>query len=249
MTDYVTIVGTRDLSYYGFMLLRLVGEISALRGLRGRSGLAPGADTAGYDGARRASNFAEVGFDNYLPDATMFFKSSYGWRKPDPEKNIYDATTFTDTYEKAREIALAARGGPYGLTEAGLKLHTRNAYQVLGHSLDLPSKQLFCWAEPVGVTTKVKGGTNTAVALALSHQIPVANLWYVSAQERFLKIARAHYNLLSTDGRADLENCERLYNDFHGTAEQRVSDQAADSRVGEEPLPEAPGAFEEGYPL
>ena len=58
---------------------------------------------------------------------------------------------------------------------------TRNVYQVLGLDLKTPSKALFCYAQPTknkqGIVIGVKGGTNTAIQLAMKHNIPIYNFY------------------------------------------------------------------------
>lgn len=212
---YVTLVGTRDTGYYAFMLMRLAGELYCTQGWRGRSGHAPGCDLAAYDGARRSPRFEEVGFDNYLPDATLFYKTECRWVRPDHDKNIFDATTFTDTYEQAQQLAFKARGSFHGLYASGIKLHTRNAYQVLGHGLDKPSDLLVCWATPVGSKGKVSGGTNTAVQIALSEKIRVINLYYLQNQAKLLNKAWEIFEKLSSAGKNDLLKCIAFFKEYH----------------------------------
>lgn len=60
------------------------------------------------------------------------------------------------------------------------RLHGRNAFQVLGRSLDAPSGFLVCWT-PDGCTGSADrsvrtGGTGTAIAIAESVGVPVFNL-------------------------------------------------------------------------
>lgn len=66
----------------------------------------------------------------------------------------------------------------WGYLKQGVKkLHTRNVFQVLGLSLDTPSKFVICWAPTTGSSGEVKGGTATAVKIALNNNIPVYNLY------------------------------------------------------------------------
>ncbi|HET8687460.1 MAG TPA: hypothetical protein VFM18_12470, partial [Methanosarcina sp.] len=61
-------------------------------------------------------------------------------------------------------------------------LHTRNMYQVLGKSLNEPSRFLVCYAEPT--LHGVKGGTNSAVVLAKRYNVKVYNLWLEADLQR-----------------------------------------------------------------
>lgn len=63
-------------------------------------------------------------------------------------------------------------------------LHTRNVFQLLGQDLKSPSKFVICYAQPIGNDGHVKGGTATAVKLALTHKIPVFNLYLNEHKQR-----------------------------------------------------------------
>lgn len=175
--NFYTGVGSRETPDDVLRLMRRLGKVQCDLGYRGRSGAAPGADTAFWIGAQLSNRYSEIGFDNFLPNSWMFNRQEFGFIAPDASKRIFDATSFVDTYEQAQEIAYKARGSFEGLKEGGIQLHTRNVYQVLGPTLDQPSRGLTCWAQPVGRQGKVRGGTNTAVQIALSRDIEVINLY------------------------------------------------------------------------
>lgn len=65
------------------------------------------------------------------------------------------------------------------LNNVGKALHARNCHQVLGISLNEPSKFLLCWT-PQG---QIKGGTATAIKLALNNNIPILNFGKWSSVE------------------------------------------------------------------
>ena len=61
----------------------------------------------------------------------------------------------------------------YGrLSQAALKLMSRNSYQVLGHDLATPVDFVACWTE----SGKDEGGTAQACRIARDRNIPVYNL-------------------------------------------------------------------------
>lgn len=60
------------------------------------------------------------------------------------------------------------------------RLHGRNSFQVLGNTLDVPSKFLICWTSD-GCKRHVDrtintGGTGTAISIADAYNVPVYNL-------------------------------------------------------------------------
>ncbi|QDJ96451.1 hypothetical protein Xoosp13_265 [Xanthomonas phage Xoo-sp13] len=75
----------------------------------------------------------------------------------------------------------------------GQRLHGRNVYQILGKTLDTPSKFVICWT-PGGLLT---GGTATAIKLAKKYNVPCLNLGsvttgrYMDAFENFYLLAGA----------------------------------------------------------
>lgn len=95
----------------------------------------------------------------------------------DPANGFYDATQF-ENYRIATIMAELARGSFHGLYDKGIKLHCRNPYQVLGDDLCSNVDFVLTWAIPTGKQGRVKGGTGTAVRIAVEHGIPVYNLYY-----------------------------------------------------------------------
>lgn len=215
-TLYFTGVGSRETPVFVLLLIELVGELYCALGYTGRSGFALGADRGFYVGAQRCLRFEEVGFDNYLPNDWFFNKAEFGFIKPDPARRIYDARRFTETYDEAMQMALEARGSWNGLGPAGIQLHTRNTMQVFGHTLKLPSAQLSCWARPVGKRGQVSGGTNTAVQLALRHNISVRNLYLPEVVERVFAGLNAKRDLLCAESVRTLEALELLWKQTPG---------------------------------
>lgn len=130
------------------------------------SGAAEGADQAFWTGAVLSPRFLEVRNRIYLP------WNNINGHIHDPAIGYYDATRFTDTYDQAKAMALEARGSFEGLGRGGIALHTRNVFQIHGHTLQEPVRGLVYWGIPVGKGEKVKGGTNTALQIAIRAQIP-----------------------------------------------------------------------------
>lgn len=75
------------------------------------------------------------------------------------------------------------------------KLHGRNAFQVLGRQLNLPSQYCICWT-PDGATTHMErvqrtGGTGTAISIADAYKVPVINLAIPSEYQKWTEWAIA----------------------------------------------------------
>ncbi len=70
------------------------------------------------------------------------------------------------------------------LKQGAKKMHTRNVCQVLGENLDTPATLLVCWT----VGGQLKGGTATAIKLALNASIPVYNLAIESDVEKLREL-------------------------------------------------------------
>lgn len=58
-------------------------------------------------------------------------------------------------------------------------MHMRNASQILGWRLDIPSKFVVCWTEG----GQLKGGTSQALRMAKFYQIPVFNFGICETNE------------------------------------------------------------------
>lgn len=174
---YYTGVGSRETPE---PLLKFIEEVAywlAGRGYTGRSGSAAGADTAFeqgfnlYEIVNGVSDY--VRFEAYLP-----------WEgfSDINEDSIHIVTPELPNYDEAFDIIAPTIHPAWNRLGRGAKaLHTRNVYQVLGLDLKTPSCVLFCYAPTTknrqGVVTGVKGGTNTAVQLAMKHNIPVYNFY------------------------------------------------------------------------
>lgn len=90
----------------------------------------------------------------------------------------------------SRETDLAASTHPAWdrCKQGAKKMHTRNTCQVLGEHLDKPATILVCWT----VDGKLKGGTATAMRIAMNYGIPIYNL----AIEADIERLREYYNNL-----------------------------------------------------
>lgn len=144
-------------------ILQLMDEIAirlAHRGWTLRTGGAPGADDAFFDGAFGETADIEVylpwdGFNDYF-------------------KNDLLAKAFVHTSPLPEAFEIAAKyhpAWPY-LKQGAKKLMARNSHQVLGKDLDTPADCIICWTEGA----KLKGGTAQALRMAEDLNIPVYNL-------------------------------------------------------------------------
>lgn len=155
------------------------------------SGDAPGADRAFYAGAKRSVRFYEIPSRIYLPWNGSGRNGIKRWH--DEKEYFLDAQRYQDTWETAKLMASTARGGFEGLGPGGIALHTRNVFQVHGHDLNTPVKHVVCWARQI-TKTRVAGGTNTAVQLALQNGIDVINLYTDEGMKRaesFIELMKA----------------------------------------------------------
>lgn len=121
-----------------------------------RSGAAPGADTAFELGA--------------TPNVQIFVP----WNNFQGKKMIYKIP------DKAYEMASELHPAWKYLSDPVKSLMARNAMQILGPTLDMPSEFVICWT-PDGCIShsqrkKETGGTGLAISLASNNGIPVFNL-------------------------------------------------------------------------
>jgi len=152
MSKRYTGVGSRETP---IEILKLMERISlALRdmGYILRSGGADGADTAFARGLAKSEKEVFLpwhGFNGLVSD-------------------------YVGAKDAAIDIARKAHPAWYRCSSGARKLHARNVHQVLGWEMKESgySEFLICWT-PNG---ELKGGTATAIRLAMDHDIPVYNL-------------------------------------------------------------------------
>ena len=166
MTKYYTMIGSRNTPRDIMETLSDIAKtLAALGGYIGRSGGAAGADQAMENGLiGRSSAFSEI----YLPWNGFNRKYAGNW-------SFIDAQSLPN-YQQAQQIASETHPAWHNCNRTARAFHTRNVYQILGLDLDTPSTIVICYAEPSGNKGYVKGGTATAVKIAIDRGIPVLNL-------------------------------------------------------------------------
>ena len=149
MHEFYTGVGSRETPPSVCNFISEVATSLQQHGLIMRSGGAPGADLA-FERGVTVDKFKEI----WIP--WKGFNGSKATNLPSPEA-----------------FSLASTIHPvWNQLKPGAKmLHARNCHQVLGADLNTPSKFLLCWTEG----GEIKGGTATAIKLALNNNIPVLN--------------------------------------------------------------------------
>ena len=156
-------IGSRTTPHDICLLMQDISKVFYAQGYGLSSGDATGADRAFWEGAIESPYYRQIGARIYLSEAEV------RGRKADPSNFFFNALEFP-THPKAKEIASNARGGFGGLSEWGINLHTRNTFQILGANLTDPVSYLIYWA-PTLPKEQVKGGTNTALQIAIQHKI------------------------------------------------------------------------------
>lgn len=175
-------VGSRETPLKMIDAIKLLANILAERGFILRSGRADGADIAFEMGCDAVKGAKEI----FLP-----------WPGFNTEKYKNDIDTdpgFVTTgpsraaFDMAREIMGPAHW--YRLRQGGRKLHARNAHQIFGRDLNTPVDFVIYWAE-LEDDGLPKGGTRTAVRLAMEADIPTFNLNLRSQIEELHKFLQA----------------------------------------------------------
>lgn len=186
---YWTGIGSRDTPPDVLQVMRDVGRVLTDMGWILRSGGAKGADTAFYLGCLDSSVW-----ETNLPRIYLSWNGmSNGVDKlyHTPSKGLYDATKYT-LWDRATEIAKGLHGAWEKLGRGGIAHHTRNVFQVLGDDLETKSRFLMCWAPTIGKEGHVKGGTGTAVKLALANDIKVINLFIPEDYAKVILFLKIH---------------------------------------------------------
>jgi len=146
---YYTGVGSRETPAIVKAFMSVVASMLETSGYILRSGGADGADNAFESGVTVVAN-KEI----WVP--WLGFNKSKSLLLPSD-----DAYTLASTIHPV-----------WNQLKPGAKsLHARNCHQVMGKDLNTPSRFVLCWTE----NAEVKGGTATAIKLALNNNIPVLN--------------------------------------------------------------------------
>ncbi|WYV99132.1 DprA-like DNA recombination-mediator protein [Pseudomonas phage vB_PpuM-Amme-3] len=194
MSKFYTGVGSRETPAVVLDLMREMARIFAGKGLTLRSGAADGADQAFELGWLDWHLNARSRPDQHEPRAELYLPWD-GFNKHGRDgcfgANIVPELDCKITWEKAREIARSIhpawdsvkKDGTPVMGRGPKALHTRNVYQVLGQTLDEPSRFLVGYAK-LDKQGNPKGGTATAMKLAERYGVTVYNLY---KDEHFMK--------------------------------------------------------------
>lgn len=174
MSKIYTGVGGRETPTDVQSLMEAYANHLAVNGWTLRSGAAKGADQAFERGVHAGSK------EIYLP------WEGFSQRDHDPSKGYFVSSQF-ENWNEAVKIAANTHPNWSACKQGAQKLHARNVYQVLGKNLDTPSDALIFWA-PVDQQGRPKGGTATAVNIAISCGIPCQNLFYSKNRDIVMNI-------------------------------------------------------------
>lgn len=153
-------IGSRQTPKNILDLMILIGQGMAKEGHILRSGGAAGADSAFEKGCDLAQGSKEI----YLP-----------WHNFNGKASRYDSVSSEAMLMTSKYHPAWDRCG-----DAAKKLHSRNAYQVLGWTLDKPAEYIICY-------TNGTGGTQQALRMAEAYNIKIFNLFEKSVEQRFVK--------------------------------------------------------------
>lgn len=168
-------VGSRETPNDILELMESVGFALASQGWTLRSGGAVGADQAFEKGMFRYAgldgNYGWTPAQIYLPwDG---YEGHY--RQTHGGLNILPSGIRLGDERIAEGMAMAIHPAWEACKQGARKMHTRNVFQVLGTTLDLPSKMLIAWTR-LDRNGKPKGGTATAINLAIDNGVETFNL-------------------------------------------------------------------------
>lgn len=185
---YYTGVGSRETPANILTLMEEVGFKLASQGWTLRSGGAIGADKAFEDGMFRFAGldgpWSWTPAELYLPWAGYedHYKYSHGGL------NILPSDIKLTDERIAKGMAEAIHPAWSACKQGAKKMHTRNVFQVLGKTLDAPSKMLISWTR-LDSKGNPKGGTATAINLAVE-QIGEKSVFNLAKAEDFERISK-----------------------------------------------------------
>jgi len=79
-----------------------------------------------------------------------------------------------ETMKRAYEIAEKYHPAWEKCNSSARKMHSRNVFQVLGHTFDKPVEYVICWTPDGGPS----GGTGQAMRIADALRIPILNIYH-----------------------------------------------------------------------
>jgi hypothetical protein len=172
---FYTGVGSRETPNDILKLMENIGEKLASQGWTLRSGGAVGADQAFERGM-----FKFAGYDqpySWLPAEIYLPWSGYEDHYKDTHGglNILPSHIKLEDERIAEGMAMAIHPAWEACKQGAKKMHTRNVFQVLGRTLDAPSKMLIAWTR-LDNRGNPKGGTATAINLANENGVTTFNL-------------------------------------------------------------------------
>lgn len=178
---YYTGIGSRETPTDILELMSKIAYKLAQQGWYGRSGSAGGADLAFEAGFMKASQDGTSlgGFTGYLP------WDGFNGHQEDQFHSLRGNC-------KAAAIIAEETHPAWERCSRGVRsLHTRNVYQVLGNDLNTPSNLCLFYAQPIGKSGQVKGGTNTAVKICIEEHTCCDNLYDIITYNKYLEWANA----------------------------------------------------------
>lgn len=148
--NYYAGIGSRQTPEDVLKLMNTIGVFMAKKEYVLRSGAADGADISFEKGCDKVEGKKEI----YLPwdGFNMHFSEFHC-----PTQEAFDLAE--KTHPSWEALRLSAK-----------KLHARNSHQILGYDMKTPVKLVICWS-------KGKGGTEQALRIARSLNIPIVNLY------------------------------------------------------------------------
>ncbi len=185
---FYTGVGSRETPSDILELMERVGFALASQGWTLRSGGAVGADQAFENGMFRCVGYDQpygwVPAEIYLPWSGYegHYKNTHG------NLNILPSDIRLDIERIAEGMAMGIHPAWEACKQGARKMHTRNVFQVLGKTLDQPSKMLIAWTR-LDKAGNPKGGTATAINLAIE-QIGESSVFNLAKPEHFERISK-----------------------------------------------------------
>jgi len=173
---YYTGVGSRETPQHILDLMKKTGRALASQGWTLRSGGAKGADNAFELGWLDWHVNNTRGFSTPLAEIYVPWSGYEGHDRGGLFGAIIVPSDIHFEIESIAEgMAMAIHPAWEACKQGARKMHTRNVFQVLGKDLDSPSKMLIAWTRLDGKGNP-KGGTATAINLALENGVKVFNL-------------------------------------------------------------------------
>lgn len=179
-----TLIGSRSTPKEIMDLMEKFAYKAASKDYIVRSGGADGADTCAELGVKRYLKDNNLG-EHRQSDLMEIYLPWNNFNKRDSDEEGYYTLSNLPNKNLAYKLAEETHPAWDRCSNGAKSLHARNTMQILGDTLDKPSRFILCYGESEKKGNVIpKGGTRTACKLGEKHGVEIFNLYLEEHRKR-----------------------------------------------------------------